>query len=217
RALPISNVRLIPQLPIPGADLFFAVTLDRMEYPLPDQLRPLRVILRRIGPAGVNLPIRLAGFPVVAIRLRLDGHSFGHKADFDQWPCAGLDVSVEDLIYDLPVINRLARRVFGISVCGTPFQSGLPIASDQQAVRAEIDRNRIHLRQLGDELLPVLHVSVVRLVITDISPDRFERAYFGVGVHADCYRFLGRRVDWRKGYKQRKTEFDLFHCSPPTN
>ena len=131
------------------------------------------------------------------VRLRLDRQRFGHESDLDQRLRADLDVGVEDLIHDLPVINRLARRVFGISVGGTPFQRGLPIARDKQAMRAEIDRNRIHLCQLGDELLPVLHVSVVRLVITDIGPDRFERAYFGVGVHADCYRFLGRQVDWR--------------------
>src|SRR5262245_11213638 len=126
------------------------------------------------------------------IRLWFYRQGFGHKAYLDERLRAGLDVRVENPVNDRPVINRLARRVLGVSVGGTPFQRGLPVAGDQEAVRAEVDRDRVHFRQFSDELPTILHVGVVRLVIAGVSPDRSERADLGVSVYADSNRLLRR-------------------------
>src|SRR6185369_2974853 len=41
RAAPVTDVRLVPNLPVPRFDLLAAVTLDAMPHPLLDQLAPL--------------------------------------------------------------------------------------------------------------------------------------------------------------------------------
>ena len=65
RSLPISNVGFIPHFPIPRLDLASAVSLYTVQHPLPDQLSPFSVILRRISPPrpegalGPGMPVGL--------------------------------------------------------------------------------------------------------------------------------------------------------------
>src|SRR5262245_48354458 len=54
-APPVADVRLVPNLPVPGFDLFAAVTIEAMPHPLINEFAPLVVVLGRIGPARVNL------------------------------------------------------------------------------------------------------------------------------------------------------------------
>src|SRR5262249_24430502 len=72
RPTPIANVWLVPDFPVPRLDLFAAVSLQTMPHPLTDQLAPLVIVLRRIGPAGKNLVVPRSRRPVVLIGLGLD-------------------------------------------------------------------------------------------------------------------------------------------------
>ena len=54
RAVPVADVRLVPDFPVPALDFALAVPLDRVAHPLVDELAPLVVVLRRIRPAGVD-------------------------------------------------------------------------------------------------------------------------------------------------------------------
>jgi hypothetical protein len=76
--------------------------------PLKDQLRPLRVIARRMRPAGEDRVVRLINRPLVPVRLRFDRERFGHKADLGQRLHSTLDISVEDAVDDRPIVERLA-------------------------------------------------------------------------------------------------------------
>ena len=57
RAAPVADVRLVPHLPVPLLHFGAAVPLDAVLRPLVDELAPLRVVLRRVGPAGVDLVV----------------------------------------------------------------------------------------------------------------------------------------------------------------
>src|SRR2546428_2780207 len=60
RPAPVADVRLVPDLPIPGLNLSAAVFIDAVFCPLEDEFRPLLVILRRISPTCVNLVVSRA-------------------------------------------------------------------------------------------------------------------------------------------------------------
>src|SRR5271170_1917665 len=53
-SFPIRYVGFIPDFPQPGLHLGVAVTLMQMVDKLENQLRPLGIVLRRIGPSRVN-------------------------------------------------------------------------------------------------------------------------------------------------------------------
>src|SRR5262245_38121997 len=55
RAAPVADVRLVPGFEVPLLDLRPPVLLDAVFRPLVGKLAPLRIILRRIRPARVNL------------------------------------------------------------------------------------------------------------------------------------------------------------------
>src|SRR5947208_978158 len=72
RSAPIPDVRLIPDLPIPGFDFALPVFLHTMLSPLKNEFRPLPVILRRVSPTGIDFVVTRPRCPMVLIRLRLD-------------------------------------------------------------------------------------------------------------------------------------------------
>src|SRR6266404_2233786 len=79
RALPVADIRLVPNFPEPSFYLCVAVSCAKMADKLKNEFSPLLIILWRIGPAGENGALR----KIVAIRLRMSGKRFGHKSDFD--------------------------------------------------------------------------------------------------------------------------------------
>src|SRR5688572_6764494 len=82
--LPVTDVRLIPQLPIPFFHFYFSIPVNTMECPLVNKFRPFVVVFWRVGPATVDVGIWSAWFPGMLVGFRLDRQSFRHKAYFKQ-------------------------------------------------------------------------------------------------------------------------------------
>ena len=160
--------------------------------PLEDQLGPLLVVLRRVGPAGVDLVVLRLRRPLVLVRLGLDRQLLGHEPDLHVGLHAALEVGVEDAVDDRPVVDRLAVGVLGVGVGRAPLQGRGAVAGGEQVVRAEVDLLRAELAEFGEQLLAVLHVGVVRLVGAEEPPDRLEVAAGLVGPDGDRDR-RGRR------------------------
>ena len=184
-AAPVADVRLVPHFPIPALDLGLAVFLDAMFGPLENQLGPLGVVLGRISPAGVNLVVLRERGPVMLIRLRLHGKFLGHETDLRIRLHAAREVGVEDAIHNRPVVDGFAIGILAIGPGRTPLQCGRAVARAEQTVGAEINRLRAQSTEFADELLPVLHVGVVRFIRTEETPDGFEFATRLRRVHAD--------------------------------
>src|SRR5690606_14514760 len=106
RALPVADVRLVPGLPPPGLDLLLAVALRAVLRPLVDEIAPARVVLRRIGPTGVDLLVARARLPGMLVWLRLRREILRHEADLDVGPHAVLEIGIEDAIDDREVVDR---------------------------------------------------------------------------------------------------------------
>ena len=149
------------------------VAIDTVLHPLMDKLAPLRVVLWRIGPAGFNVAVFEAGVPLMLIRLRVDGHGFGHEADLRVRPHAVGQIDVKDTVKDCPVVNRFAVGVLVINAGGTPLERGRSITSAKQIVRAEVNVTGPESTEFTNEFLSVFHVGIVRLVRTEHTPDRF--------------------------------------------
>src|SRR5438477_12266006 len=122
RAAPVTDVRLIPDLPVPRLHFSAPIFLDAVFRPLVDQLGPLLVIRWRIGPAGENRAVILARAPMMLIRLWFDGKLLRHETDLGVRPHSALQAGVEDAIQNCPVVNGVAGRVFAVNACGTPLQ-----------------------------------------------------------------------------------------------
>src|SRR5438105_12780977 len=92
RAAPVTDVRLVPNLPIPRLHLCASIFFDAMFRPLADQLGPLLVIRWRIGPAGENRSVILARTPMMLIRLWFGGKFLWHETDLGVRPHSALQV-----------------------------------------------------------------------------------------------------------------------------
>ncbi len=141
-AFPVADVGLVPDLPVPLLDLGAAVLLDGVLDPLVDELGPLGVVLRRIGPAGVDVVVGQARTPLVLVRLRLDGERLRHEADLRVGLEPALQVGVEDAVDDRPVVDGPALGVLGVGVRAAPLQGGRSVAGVEEVVGAEVDLRR---------------------------------------------------------------------------
>ena len=103
--------------------------------PLVDELAPLRVVLRRIRPAGVDVVVVVARASSRADTAAACRQRLRHEADLDERLHLALDVGVEDAIDDRPVVDRPAVRVFGVGVGRSPLEGGRAVARRQQVVR----------------------------------------------------------------------------------
>ena len=145
-----------------------------MLHPLVDELAPLRVVLRRICPAGVDLVVRQPGPPLVLIRLGLHRQRLRHEADLRVRLHAAREVCVENPIDDRPVVDRLSLGIFGVDVGASPFQRRRAVAGDEQIVRAEIDLRSAELRRVRRAAFGRPSCSVVRLVGAEEPIDRLQ-------------------------------------------
>ena len=158
-----------------------------MEYPLAHQFPPPGVVFGRVRPALAVVGLR----PVAGIRLRMDRQRFRHEADLYERLGAGSDVRVEDTVDDGPVVNRAAGSVFGVGVGRAPFERGSAVPSAEQVVHSDIDRRRAQTGKLTNQLGTILHVGVVRLVVTEIGKDGAERTQAGPAINPNGRLTLG--------------------------
>ena len=79
RTFPVRDIGFVPYFPIPRRDLGGAVARDAVRDPLINELGPFRVILRRVGPAGVNFAIRKPWAPLMLIGFGLGREGFGQS------------------------------------------------------------------------------------------------------------------------------------------
>src|SRR5438105_1401668 len=109
-----------------------------MNHPLADKLCPLGVIFGRIG-------------PTLAV-VRLDREGFGHESDFDKRFGVGVNIGVDDAVYNFPVVDGLAARVLCVGVGGSPLEGGGSIACAEKVVRANVDGDVAESGQLAYQL-----------------------------------------------------------------
>src|SRR5580658_9047267 len=102
RTFPVSNVGFIPYFPQPGLYFGVAVALAQMVNELENQFGPLLIILRRVGPSGVDFA---SPRKIVTIRFGMRGKRLGHESDFDQRLDSGGAKCVENLVENCPAIN----------------------------------------------------------------------------------------------------------------
>src|SRR5262249_7751498 len=93
-SLPVTNVRFIPDFPVPLLNFLLAILFDAVLGPLINQLAPFPIVRRRKGPAGVNGAVVLLGAELMLIGLRMGRERLGHEADFHVWPHSALAVGV---------------------------------------------------------------------------------------------------------------------------
>src|SRR5262249_33800564 len=92
-------------------------------------------------------------------------------ADLDEGARTGFQVGIDDMVDDFPVVDWFAGRVFGVGVGRSPLQARRAVAGSEQEVRANIDRLAREVGQLADKRFAILHVRVVRLVITEVAEE----------------------------------------------
>ena len=184
RPLPVADVRLVPDLPVPALDFAPGRTFRPSAAPTVTARATSRSPSAD-GPSRCRCGCSRDPAPVVLVRLRLGRQRFGHEADLDERLHLALDVSVEDAIDDRPVVDRPAGGVFSVGVGRSPFQRRRAVAGRQQVVRADEHGDGTERRQLREQLLAVLHVGVVRLVVAEERPHRRHRRAARVGVDPD--------------------------------
>src|SRR5271155_3909182 len=120
RSFPITDIRFVPYFPQPGLYLGIAVAPAQMVDELENEFGPLLVILWRVGPSGVNFTDR-SPRKVVTVRFRVGGKRLRHETDFNQGSDPGCAKRVENLVQNIPTINRVSRCIFRIDIGRSPF------------------------------------------------------------------------------------------------
>ena len=179
------SVRFVPDLPIPRLDLGAAVAGDAVRDPLVNELGPLRVILRWVGPTAGDETVGEAGAPGVLVGLGEDREGLGHKADLGVGADAAGEVGVEDAVDDGPVVDGLAVGVFGVGVSAAPLEGGRTVAGVEEIMRAEKDVLGLQFAEGGEEFAAVLHRGVVGFVGAEETPDGAKRARGFRGIDGD--------------------------------
>src|SRR5439155_17178957 len=124
----------------------------------------------------------------------------GHEADLHVRFQVAFQIGVENAIYNRPVVNRFAAGVLAVSAGGTPLQRGRSIAAGEQMVAADVYLRTAKLPELGEQLLAVLHISVVRLIVAEEAPDGRQFADGLCGIHTDSNgKWRGRCGSGRRG------------------
>ena len=78
-----------------------------------------------------------------------------HKTQFHHGPHMRGRIGVKYLVEDSPIIDRVPVCILGVDVRRTPFEIRPPVAGGEQEVRANIDRNRAQIVQLGKQGLAI--------------------------------------------------------------
>ncbi len=86
----------------------------------------------------------------------MGGKCLGHKAELHHRAHMGGSIGIENLIENGPTVDGVSARILGVDVRRTPFEIGLPVAGGEQEMRANINRNRTQIVQLGQQCLAIL-------------------------------------------------------------
>jgi hypothetical protein len=187
RGVPVRRaVGLVPHLPEPGLDLGAPVARHAVAHPLVDQLRPLAVVGRRVGPAGADRIVLEARPPFVLVGKGPDREGLGHESDLGVGAHTPGSVGVEDPVQDGPVVHGPPGRVLRVGVGAAPLERRRPVARAEKVVGPEVNGAGPQLAELGKEPAAVLHRGVVRLVGPEEAPDGRHPARGAGGV--DLYR-----------------------------
>ncbi len=147
-----------------------------MLRPLVDELGPLLIIFRRIGPTGEDFRIRVGRAPPVLIRIRSRRQVSRHETNLHVRPDTVGPVGIEHFIENCPIVDRIAALVLAIRIGGSPLQCGSTIAGSKQIMRAKVNGLGLQRAKFAQQLSAVRHRSVIRLVRAEESPDRTQPA-----------------------------------------
>ena len=126
-AMPIADVRLIPDFEVPGADPLAAVALDKMFGVFADQLAPQFVIPGRIIRCATHCRPGIVELVFADARNRC-GQIPRHESEFHHRPYAGLPKRVECLIGDGEVIDWFPIVVEAEDIRRAPLELGHAVA-----------------------------------------------------------------------------------------
>ena len=187
RAVPVPNIGLVPQLPLPGA-LDARVAGVDVRGPGPDERAPFRVVLGRVETAAVQ---RVDARVLVRRRRRGGRHRLRHEGDLVERKRARARDGVHDPVHQRPAVDRVAGGVLGVGVGRPPFERRRAVPGVEQEVRAHVRRGGVGRGQRLQQRLPGRGGRVVRLVVAVIRPNAFERR--------SGRRRVDRNVDRRGG------------------
>ena len=107
------------------------------------ELFPLPVVLRRVRPSGVDVVVRIARLPEMAVRhaRRRRRQRLRHEAELHERLHLARHVGVDDLVEDRPVVDRPAVGILGVDVRRTPLEGVLAVARREQVVHAHEHRD----------------------------------------------------------------------------
>src|SRR4051812_27143403 len=108
-----------------------------MRDPLENQFAPSVIILGWIRPTRCDVAVFRSGLPGMLIRLWPGRQCFGHESDLRVRAHAVRQVSIEDPVKDLPIVERLPRGVLRIHTRGTPLERWCAISRAKQIMRPE--------------------------------------------------------------------------------
>ena len=181
-AVPVADVRLVPHLPQPAIHRRSVAILQVRRIGF-DQRAPLRVVLRRIAPAGKEIALG----KVVPIRLRMRRQRLRHEAQLHNRAHVRIAHGVEDAVRDRPVVDRRAVCALRVHIGRAPLQRAVAIARREQVVCAEVHRRvraAAQLAQLLQQLPSMRTIDIVRLIRAKVAPDGRERAaHRSIGMH----------------------------------
>src|SRR5580698_5347107 len=140
RAVPVSDIRLIPHLEVPRTDLLPSIALHKVLNELSYQFAPHRIVFGRIvGSSSHRLP------GIVNLVLIDSWHSRGkvlrHESKFHEWSYSGLLILVEGLVGDREVVHRPSVGVQREYVRRTPFELRHSVPRCQQMMRSDVHRH----------------------------------------------------------------------------
>ena len=165
----VAQVRLVPQLPIPGCDFGSTVALGAVPHQCVYQIIPLAVVLGRTGPTHgaieLGRPIFLGNVVVFGVDQVLR-----HKPQLNKRLAAMLQNRVEHEVDDGPVIDGVAGIVLKIRIGRTPLVKTMHVAGAKQMMSPHVIRLLLQGRELAQQFLTLRHIGVVDLVVADVVP-----------------------------------------------
>ena len=183
-AMPVADVRFVPDFPIPAGDFGGTILLHAVFGPLIGKFTPLRIVFGRIGLPGV-VGGHFVNRRMVWIILGMGAEGFGHETDLDVGFETALKVSIEDAVIDGPVVDGMTGGVFLVGAGGTPFEGVGTVAAGEQVVAADVNLRTAELAEFGEQLPAVFQVSIIGLVIAEKTPNRSQLAHGPVGMDLD--------------------------------
>ena len=179
-SMPVENIRFVPNLPSPRFHGSVAIPFPQVLCELKHKFCPFCVIFRRIAPRGSEVLGK-----VMPVRRRPGRQRLRHKTKLREGARAGFLISIENAIYDCRIVNRPALGVFGVEICGAPFQRTRAVATCQKIVCAKIHGYRAQASQFFQQFLAIRAVGEIRLVVTKISPHSRQHPGSSGRIHVD--------------------------------